>query len=1161
MYANKVITGSACTCMWPVLLREDPLIRFYDSYNVYRDPTCSPFTGSRPILDGGVIGTGDFNHLEEQRQAYRAQADASRASRMLTLGGWNFYRSRLVEAENESLGLKNIALSEAPARVVVQEGEGMELLGDVNSATDDWSESFFTAETPDDLGNGHLPPTDGSFHAHTAPASPLRASTGESAVHETATSETAAAAAPSVKYEEDDEASDPEAEPPPNSVMVMGYSVDFPQGKRPFPAQLAVMNSVLQALKSGQHALLESPTGSGKTLALLCSTLTFQRHHATELMREAEQQRRAAAAAHAATVEQRRQAVEQVMSELAQMRDSLLASSWASEALSGAAASSLGSGDVKDEFEAARAALDRPLFPPLADSQLTDSKEGVLKREHSACTASDENSDELPDLQPLQLQRALSGSLLVAEAAVAVDTEAPPVAGPRDEDAAAEQRAGRDAASEEQKAASARGVAPKIFFCSRTHSQLSQAVGELKNCPASYTSGPSARNPFADELRMCVLGAKPRFCVNEAATADPGGVADTCRELLFAGACKFATKRRDTNDLKRVTPPVWDIEDMVALSRKYGECGYFHAREAVQDAHIVFCPYVYVLDPGIRAAANISLRNAVVIFDEAHNVEDTCRASASLELPARTLEAAVGVFAQHLQYVHRPPPYHRLLDVLRGLDRWVFGVSANAATVLRPTGDDEESRVWTGAEALVMLAEFTGITQRSFADVKADLAAVEDHEKELASKGGRLQDARDDQVAAAAAARESRELLSLLPLGILRSLVHVVDYMLREELKYLDDFKLVVQRTRVAVAPAASQRAQAKAITDDDDDEWELKMCIWCLSARVAFSDVARAARSVLLTSGTLSPMGSFAGELGATFPIRLEANHVVDMHKQVFAGAVMRGPGGVDLSSTYAKQQETRYQDSMGQLLLRYAHVVPGGVLMFFPSYALLEKLLERWRTTGLLREIDAVKEVFSEPRQAGKEFDALLERYKTSVASGRACTAGARTGAVFLAVYRGKVSEGIDFSNDNARAVLAVGIPLPNFKDLQVALKRKYQDEKSRVDRTLVNGKTWYKLQAFRALNQALGRCIRHRADYGTILLLDSRHRDGENTRSLSKWMRPFVQEVEQAELVLTHFIDFFKRNEQELGTGAPAMVPPSRAVETTARSRLPLQLQGAC
>ena len=76
-------------------------------------------------------------------------------------------------------------------------------------------------------------------------------------------------------------------------------------------------------------------------------------------------------------------------------------------------------------------------------------------------------------------------------------------------------------------------------------------------------------------------------------------------------------------------------------------------------------------------------------------------------------------------------------------------------------------------------------------------------------------------------------------------------------------------------------------------------------------------------------------------------------------------------------------------------------------------------------------------------------------------------RTGALMLAVCRGKVSEGLDFTDNNARAVVCVGIPFPNFKDTQVELKREYNDKKSQTSQ-LLNGSQWYEIQAFRALNQ---------------------------------------------------------------------------------------------
>lgn len=42
-------------------------------------------------------------------------------------------------------------------------------------------------------------------------------------------------------------------------------------------------------------------------------------------------------------------------------------------------------------------------------------------------------------------------------------------------------------------------------------------------------------------------------------------------------------------------------------------------------------------------------------------------------------------------------------------------------------------------------------------------------------------------------------------------------------------------------------------------------------------------------------------------------------------------------------------------------------------------------------------------------------------------------------------------------------------------------------------------------RALNQAVGRCIRHKGDYGAILLLDHRFTQLPKLRKLSGWWAP--------------------------------------------------------
>ena len=57
--------------------------------------------------------------------------------------------------------------------------------------------------------------------------------------------------------------------------------------------------------------------------------------------------------------------------------------------------------------------------------------------------------------------------------------------------------------------------------------------------------------------------------------------------------------------------------------------------------------------------------------------------------------------------------------------------------------------------------------------------------------------------------------------------------------------------------------------------------------------------RSILLTSGTLSPLDSFAHELGLAFPVRLENGHVIDKEQVVWGWVCKsRWLGGLCMAS-----------------------------------------------------------------------------------------------------------------------------------------------------------------------------------------------------------------------------------------------------------------------
>ncbi len=70
----------------------------------------------------------------------------------------------------------------------------------------------------------------------------------------------------------------------------------------------------------------------------------------------------------------------------------------------------------------------------------------------------------------------------------------------------------------------------------------------------------------------------------------------------------------------------------------------------------------------------------------------------------------------------------------------------------------------------------------------------------------------------------------------------------------------------------------------------------------------SRMSSSVILTSGTLSPLDSFATEFGSDFPVRVEAPHVIDVYKQCLVMGIS-SMGGIGLDGKYKNQQEEQYQ------------------------------------------------------------------------------------------------------------------------------------------------------------------------------------------------------------------------------------------------------------
>uniref|UniRef100_A0A8C3KJ91 DNA 5'-3' helicase n=1 Tax=Calidris pygmaea TaxID=425635 RepID=A0A8C3KJ91_9CHAR len=863
-----------------------------------------------------------------------------------------------------------------------------------------------------------------------------------------------------------------------SEYTIGGVKIIFPC--KAYPSQLAMMNAIVKGLNNRQHCLLESPTGSGKSLALLCSALSWQQ---SLYGKKPETSPPCRCACH-------------------------------SRPKSDEAATSVNHGASCSFNNYETGSSIKPGSPK--GNETLASKLSAKKRLSLCDKENDDFQVDRKRIRPLETENQVrkrhcfaKGVQLVdaLEKSVKTTTFSPQTSsGPcTDCSCSSGKETDKNTSNTKKKENGDQLFIPKIFFGTRTHKQISQITRELKR--TAYSSVP-----------MTILSSRDYTCIHPVVSGSGSNRNEMCVELLegkHGKSCLYyhgVHKLSEHHALQSAHGmyQAWDIEDLVSLGKKLRACAYFAARELMVRADIVFCPYNYLLDPQIRESMEINLKDQVVILDEAHNIEDCARESVSYGVTENQLRAAREELDFMVNNNIRQNDHEPLRAVCCSLTNWL----QESSSQLVERGYETSCKVWSGKEMLTDLHKM-GITGITFPILQKHLATVLEKEEKVSMFGK----------------EELIEIPIVSPATqiVLKGLFMVLSYLFRDNSRYADDYRVALQQTYTWMNENQPDGSDSSASFVRPKHKRSLRqktmvhmLNFWCLNPAVAFSDLSDV-RTIVLTSGTLSPMDSFSSELGVKFSIQLEANHVI-RNSQVWVGTIGAGPNGRKLCATFQHTETFEFQDEVGALLLSVCQTVGQGILCFLPSYKLLDKLKDRWMHTGLWRNLELVKTVIVEPQGGAKsDFDELLKIYYDAVK----CK-GEKDGALLIAVCRGKVSEGLDFCDENARAVITIGIPFPNVKDLQVELKRKYNDQHKNT-RGLLPGSHWYEIQAYRALNQALGRCIRHRNDWGALILVDDRFRNNPNKyiTGLSKWVRQQIQHHEKFASALESLRAFAVRN----------------------------------
>ena len=66
----------------------------------------------------------------------------------------------------------------------------------------------------------------------------------------------------------------------------------------------------------------------------------------------------------------------------------------------------------------------------------------------------------------------------------------------------------------------------------------------------------------------------------------------------------------------------------------------------------------------------------------------------------------------------------------------------------------------------------------------------------------------------------------------------------------------------------------------------------------------------------------------------------------------------------SYQNRENTSVFEDLGHTIMRIAEKTPGGILMFFPSYRLMETCYEAWQNYDIVNKIDRVKTLLKEPK-----------------------------------------------------------------------------------------------------------------------------------------------------------------------------------------------------
>eukprot|EP01083_Nonionella_stella_P074437 201924_1 len=654
---------------------------------------------------------------------------------------------------------------------------------------------------------------------------------------------------------------------------------------------------------------------------------------------------------------------------------------------------------------------------------------------------------------------------------------------------------------------------PQIIYCSRTHSQLLQFVNEIK------------KTKFNDDgLEILTLGSRKQLCIHPKISQykSTSRMNDACLnlkdtkankqiknsiktldkrikigskrdyktmemdEMEEKGGCPYLTGKELGELSLQITAKIQDIEECHDLGQHMMICPYYAIRKNIHSAHLIAMPYTSLIHEKTRTSLGIEVKDNVIIIDEAHNLIENINQIHSVQITLLTLQMSYNQLHQYkTKYINRLK--HSNVTKIKTILKVLTAFTSYLSTPHDIKGArEEESDVFVVSVDDVLFD--LKIDHINFYDLMEYIEKAELVRKLHGFIDKQyLEQMKQQQKEKKKRAQDNKNRKSYQNVSVTHSPLSFVLNIFESFANMNGDGKLMVTKYR----------------NHEFVSKNNLKFVM--LNPYVHFEQIVSECRALILCGGTMQPISHFIQQL---FPSKcitktvrtLSCNHVVSAER-VLALSIPCGPCKKKFDFTFKHRFDMDMIQDLGRSVVNFSKITRGGIVIFFPSFKYLEFVLNVWKkhSSDIHRRLQQHKKVLREP-ESSTEVDAVLEAYNDAIYP-KTKSESKCNGGVLLCVVGGKMSEGINFKDDLARVVMMVGLPYPNPHDIELKERMRYLNEN--VDKNA--GSIYYQNLCMRAVNQSIGRAIRHKLDWGAIVLMDYRYVERQNIyQSIPDWIK---------------------------------------------------------